>query len=142
MTNAMIFWPMLAMVLLTTVVLGRLFRSRVSAVRSGLVTAAYFRTFQGGVEPETSAVLARHFANLLEAPTLFYVACLAAMVLHDVTPATVMLAWLYALARAVHTVVHLGRNRLKYRIRAYFSSWLILLALWIHVAVQAATGPN
>jgi hypothetical protein len=140
MSNAAIFWPMFALVLLTAMVLVRLFRSRVRAVRSGSVTTAYFRAFQGGVEPEASVVLARHFTNLFEAPTLFYVACITAMALHAVSPATVVLAWLYVLARAAHSIVHLGRNRLKYRIRAYFTSWLILLALWIELAVRIATG--
>ena len=117
MSNAALVWPMVALVLLTMAVLVRLFRSRVRAVRDGEVTAAYFRAFQGGTEPESSAIVARHFANLFEAPMLFYVACLAAMVLHAVDPATVGLAWAYVLARVVHTGVHLGRNRLRHRIR-------------------------
>jgi hypothetical protein len=44
------------------------------------------------------------------------------------------------IARAVHTMVHLGGNRLRYRIRAYFGSWLVLLALWVHLALTAAIG--
>jgi len=140
MSNAALVWPMFAMVLLTASVLVRLFRSRVRAVRSGAVTAGYFRAFQGAVEPEQSAVLSRHFANLFEAPTLFYAGCITAMVLHDVGPVTVVLAWSYVIARALHTTVHLGRNRLKYRIRSYFISWLMLLALWAHLAWSAAMG--
>lgn len=140
MSNAALFWPMFALVLLTASVLVRLFRSRVQAVRSGSVTAAYFRSFRGGIEPERSAVLARHFANLHEAPTLFYAACITAIALHDVVPASVGLAWLYVLARAAHTFVHLGQNRLRYRIWSYFASWLILLALWLQIALSAALG--
>jgi len=140
MSNAALFWPMLALVLLSAVVLVLLFRSRVKAVRGGSVTAAYYRTFQGGAEPEASAVLARHFANLFEAPTLFYVACTTAMALHAVTPTAVVIAWLYVIARAAHSVIHLGRNRLRYRIQAYYVSWLILLTLWIDIGVQIATG--
>ena len=72
-------YPMFAMVLLTAFVLATLFRSRVSAVRHGLVSAAYFRIYQGDAEPESSAKRARHFTNLFEAPVLFYVVCLAAI---------------------------------------------------------------
>ena len=35
----------------------------------------------------------------------------------------------------VHACVHLGANRLRKRIRAYFFSWLVLLAMWIYLVV-------
>jgi hypothetical protein len=126
---------MFAMVLLTALVLAILFRARVGAVRQGLISAAYFRIYQGGAEPETSAKPSRHFANLFEAPILFYVACLAAMITHFTGPAIQVLAWLYVAVRVVHAYVHLGGNRLRYRMRAYFFSWGILLAMWIYLVI-------
>ena len=66
--------------LLTATVLVIMFRSRARAVREKKISSAYFRTFQGETEPEFIAKPSRHFVNLFEAPTLFYVACLAAMV--------------------------------------------------------------
>jgi hypothetical protein len=126
---------MFAMVLLTTFVLTTLFRSRVSAVRRGLVSSTYFRIYQGEVEPESSAKPARHFANLFEAPVLFYVVCLAAMITHLTGTAMQVLAWAYVAARVVHAYVHLGGNRLRHRMRAYFFSWGILLVMWIYLAV-------
>jgi hypothetical protein len=39
----------------------------------------------------------------------------------------------------VHAFVHLGGNRVRHRMRAYFASWLLLLAMWILVAVTVAT---
>lgn len=128
-------YPMFAMVLLTALVLAILFRARVGAVRQGLISAAYFRIYQGGAEPETSAKPSRHFANLFEAPILFYVACLAAMITHFTGPAIQVLAWLYVAVRVVHAYVHLGGNRLRYRMRAYFFSWGILLAMWIYLVI-------
>src|ERR1700690_1032080 len=118
---------MFAMVLLTATVVVILFRSRVAAVRQGLVSAAYFRIYQGEIEPESTAKPARHFANLFEAPVLFYVVCLAAMITHFGGLAMQALAWTYVAARVIHTYVHLGGNRLRKRIRAYFFSWLVLL---------------
>lgn len=126
-------YPMFAMVALTAVVLVTLFRSRVGAVRQGLVSAAYFRIYQGAVEPESTAKPARHFANLFEAPVLFYVACLAAMIMQFTGTAMQALAWVYVAARIVHAYIHLGGNRLRYRIRAYFFSWGVLLMMWIYL---------
>lgn len=126
-------YPMFAMVLLTAFVLATLFRARIGAVRQGLVSAAYFRIYQGELEPESSAKPARHFANLFESPVLFYVVCLAAMVTQFTGPAMQVLAWVYVAARVVHAYVHLGGNRLRHRVRAYFFSWGILLAMWIYL---------
>jgi hypothetical protein len=129
---------MFAMVVLTAVVLAALFRSRVGAVRQGLVSAAYFRVYQGEAEPESSAKAARHFANLFEAPVLFYVVCLSAMITHVNGVAMQALAWVYVAARVAHAYVHLGGNRLQNRIRAYFFSWFVLLTMWIYLVAAVA----
>lgn len=126
-------YPMFAMVILTAVVLVTLFRARVAAVRQGQVSLAYFGIYQGGAEPEASAKAARHFANLFETPVLFYVACLAAMISGVVGVVMQVLAWVYVAARVAHAYVHLGANRIRHRLRVYFFSCLILLAMWIYL---------
>jgi hypothetical protein len=138
MSELRLVYPMLAMVLLTFFVLIRLFRSRIRMVREGHAPVSYFRTFQGSQEPEYAVKPARHLANLFEAPTLFYVGCLAAMVTAVSGWAVLALAWGYVTARYVHAYIHLGGNRVRYRLRAYFASWLLLLGLWAYVAVAVA----
>lgn len=138
MTELRLVYPMLAMVLLTFVVLIVLFRSRIRMVREGHAPVSYFRTYQGSLEPEYAIKPARHFANLFEAPTLFYVGCLAAMVVGVRGWGVLALAWGYVAARGVHAWIHLGGNRVRYRLRAYFMSWLLLLGLWVYVGVVAA----
>lgn len=133
-------YPMFSMVVLTAVVLVTLFRSRVSAVRQGLVSLAYFGIYQGQVEPESSAKPARHFANLFETPVLFYVACLTAMITNLTGIAMQALAWAYVAARLVHAYVHLGSNRIRYRLRAYFVSCLVLLAMWVYLVAAVSVN--
>lgn len=135
-----LIYPMFAMVLLTATVLVILFRSRVRAVRENAISATFFRIYQGEVEPESTAKPARHFSNLFEAPTLFYAACLAAMVTGQTGTTIVTLAWAYVAARMVHAYVHLGGNRLRYRIRVYFAGWLVLMAMWVMLAWGASAG--
>jgi hypothetical protein len=138
MSELSLVYPMLALVLLTGVVLVVLFRSRVRMVREGLAPVSYFRVFQGSPEPEFAAKPARHFTNLFEAPTLFYAGCLTAMVAGVNDPAVLALAWGYVAMRYAHAYVHLGSNRVRYRMRVYFAGWLLLLALWIYVAASVA----
>jgi len=139
MSELSLVYPMLAMVLLTFAVLIILFRSRVRMVREGLAPVSYFRTFQGSIEqPEFTVKPARHFANLFEAPTLFYAGCLAAMVTGITGTLVVVLAWLYVAMRYLHAYIHLGGNRVRYRMRAYFASWIFLLVLWVTIAVGVA----
>jgi hypothetical protein len=131
-------YPMLAMVLLTFIVLIVLFRSRVRMVREGHAPVSYFRTFQGSQEPEYAVKPARHLANLFEAPTLFYAGCLAAMLVGLAGWPVLTLTWGYVAARCAHALVHLGPNRVRHRLRAYFASWLLLLGLWVYVAAAVA----
>jgi hypothetical protein len=137
MSDFRLVYPMLAMVLLTFIVLIALFRRRIRAVREGHAPVSYFRVFQGSPEPEYAAKASRHFTNLFEAPTLFYVACLAALVVGVTSPVVLGLAWAYVACRLAHALIHLGPNRVRHRLRAYFASWLILLALWVYVALGA-----
>ena len=138
MSELSLVYPMLALVLLTCGVLIVLFRSRVRMVREGLAPVSYFRVFQGSPEPEFAAKPARQFTNLFEAPTLFYVACLTAMVAGVAGTAVVALAWGYVAMRYLHTYIHLGSNRVRHRMRVYFASWLFLVILWVYVAVSVA----
>jgi hypothetical protein len=139
MSELSLVYPMLALVLLTGGVLIALFRSRVRMVREGLAPVSYFRVFQGSPEPEFAVKPARHFVNLFEAPTLFYVACLTAMVTGVAGVTVVALAWGYVAMRYVHAYIHLGANRVRYRMRAYFAGWLLLMTMWIYIAVGVAT---
>ena len=134
MKDAALIYPMLAMVALTAYVLRVLFRRRTRAVKEGRVSSRYFRVFQGETEPDDAAKATRHFANLFEAPVLFYVACVTAIATRQVTLLAVVLAWAYVTIRIVHAYIHLGANRLKRRIPVYFTSWAILLALWVTIA--------
>ena len=138
MNDHALVYPMFAMVVLTFAVLVTLFRTRLGAVRAGAVNAGYFKTYQKGSEPEASAQLARHFVNLFEAPTLFYVACLAAMFSGQSSALLIGLAWLYVACRLVHSFIHTGSNQLNPRIAAYFSSWFVLLGMWVCIVIGVA----
>lgn len=130
---------MAAMVLLTALVLIRMVRGRVAAVKHGEVDAKFYKTFAGDVgEPRKVAQHSRHFVNLFESPVLFYAGCITAMVAGQGTGVIVWLAWAYVLARVGHAFVHLGSNRIPPRMAIYGASWVVLLALWTTLVVRVA----
>ncbi len=133
-------YPMAAMVLLTFVVLMAMFRSRVRAVRAGEVSGTFYKTYQGGEEPRASAQLSRQFVNLFESPTLFYAACVVAMLIGQSGPAMLVLAWVYVGTRVMHAIIHTGRNKIQPRIGAYLASWFVLIAMWTLLVISVATG--
>lgn len=110
MKNLALVYPMFAMVMLTLVVLVSLFWTRTRFVREGKVKATHFKTYQEGVEPADSANLARHFASIFEAPTVFYVVCLAAMSTGLSSGIFVGLAWTYFQLRHAPCDVGLSRS--------------------------------
>jgi hypothetical protein len=140
MENFGLVYPMFAMVVLTCVVLAALFRARTQSVATGQVSASYFKTYRGGDEPDASVQLSRHFANIFEAPTLFYVVCLAAMIVNQTAWPLHLLAWMYVLLRAAHAHIHIGRNKLRPRIFVYFTSWIALLLMWVYVTAAVITS--
>lgn len=121
MSEFVLIYPMLAMVLLTFGVLLTLLRTRLKLIRQNQVEARYFQIYRGD-EPDASLRLSRHFTNLLESPTLFYAACLTGMVSDQSTPLFQSLAWIFVFARCVHSYIHLGHNKVHYRVTAYFAS--------------------
>jgi hypothetical protein len=138
MSDYSLVYPMLALVLLTFGVAVVLFRARVRSVREGHTPVSYFRVLSGSPEPEFLAQPTRHFINLFEVPTLFYAACLAAMVVEATGTPALLLAWGFVAARLVHAWIHLGANRVRHRFRIYLIGWIFLLALWGYVGIAVA----
>lgn len=138
MNSTYLVYPMGAMVCLTAVVLTLLFFTRLRAVRSGETNQLYYKTYEG-TESRASRQLSRHFTNLFEAPVLFYVACIAAMIIGSAGSIFLALAWTYVAARLAHAIIHIGKNKIIRRIVAYMFSWLVLLSMWATLMVDLAT---
>jgi len=130
-----IFAPMVVLVFLTFAVMVYMGIKRFGAGFAGRVKAQDFRYGESANVPPDVAVANRNFMNLLEAPVLFYAACLTAYATHNVTTVTLSLAWIYAALRVAHTLIHLAYNRILYRFAAFASSNVVLAALWLWLAV-------
>ncbi|MEP3889448.1 MAG: MAPEG family protein [Hellea sp.] len=132
---------MAAMFGLTLIVLLALFRARFISVQSGAVRRIYFLTYSTrDTEPEAAIKLSRHFSNIFEAPTLFYIVSLLVMIAEITDFVFFSLAWLYVALRALHAFIHTGANQLRSRIAVYFIGWLVLAAMWAYLLFRATTN--
>jgi hypothetical protein len=131
-----IFVPMSLLALWTFVVLFLVGARRLRATRAGQVPHGTFRAGPGVDVPLAVTIANRHFMNLLEAPVLFYVVCIALFVSGGSTATTLALAWAYLVLRLVHSFIHLGYNRVIHRLFVFALGNLVLLGMWVMMIVQ------
>lgn len=130
----LIFLPLLATVALTFVAFVRMIVARAPVMKAkGL---DYYRAQIGDPEPESARAAVRHWDNLLQFPTLFYVACISAFVLAVVGKWTLIFAWGFVAARVVQSLIHMTYNNPLHRGSAFMLSVAFTLALWINIAVS------
>jgi hypothetical protein len=135
-----ILWPAFALFALTMFVVVRLARMRFAAAAAGRVDPRYYKAFRGEGEPEDVAVTARNLNNLYEMPTLFYAGTAIAFAAGASGAVLVSLAWVYVALRFVHSAIHLGSNRVRWRFRVFAASWAALLAFWVVLGIELATA--
>jgi hypothetical protein len=137
-SQAAIFLPLMAIVALTVFGFLRLMVLRIRTTKERAVKLSYYRAFQGDAEPEGTAVAARHYNNLFEAPVLFYAACIVAFELGSVTRGVLFLAWAYVAARYAQSAIHLTSNNVRHRALAFLLGWVLLVALWVRLGTALA----
>lgn len=133
MESFAILYPAFAMALLTFGVSVWLLKMRIKAYKSG-ADPRYFKLNQGEL-PVYAKQAEQHYENLFEMPVLFYVVLLVAFVTQTASVGLVFLAWAYVAARAAHSYVHLGENKLLLRRNVFLVSFAILLIMWVWVLI-------
>ncbi|RUU02266.1 hypothetical protein EOD23_20125, partial [Mesorhizobium sp. USDA-HM6] len=123
-------------VLLVYIVYLVMFKRRYLAVKSGEAKISQYKV--RSTEPASSVTVANNLINQFELPVLFHVLCLALFVTNGVNYLTLVLMWLFVVTRYVHAWVHLTRNYMLHRSRAFFLGAGILLVAWIWFALHLA----
>ena len=108
---------------------------RVTLLRSGAVHPREVALRQPNWPPHVLQVSnAAH--NQLEAPVLFYVLTILAVLTRQADLLFVVMAWLYVLIRIGHAFVHVTSNRLTVRGSVFGLSMLILMVMWLIFMVR------
>ncbi|HKY00062.1 MAG TPA: MAPEG family protein, partial [Steroidobacteraceae bacterium] len=130
-----------ALVALTLLSVARLARMRFAAAKAGRVDPRFYKVFKGDGEPPELAATSRNVANLYEMPTLFYAGTAIAFAAGESGVLLVGLGWAYVALRALHSAIHVTNNRVMWRFRAFFASWVVLLAYWAVLGAAIARAP-
>ena len=133
-----IFWPMIVQVMLIYGVYFLLLRRRYEAVKTGSARVSQFR--ENKVEPDHSLFVKNNLGNQYELPVLFFAACIALYLTGHATLYPVLLAWAFVATRIAHTFIHVGENRVRYRMQTFVAGFLINGLLWLWLAVNIATN--
>lgn len=131
-----IFWPMLALVAWTFIIMLYLAYKRFSAASAGRMKPGYLKVGESDKVPEDVRLASRNFSNLFEMPVLFYALCITVYTTHLGTDAMVVLAWCYVTLRIVHSLIHITYNNVLHRFLVFAISSTLLLVMWIVFAVD------
>jgi hypothetical protein len=134
MKQTAIFWPTLALILVTFLVLVQVPIRRFRAAFAGRVTAADFKYGESGSVPADVALPNRMFMNLVEVPVLFYVVCLIYFVTAQVDANTMVMAWLYFALRMVHCFVYMTYNNVVHRFAVFATSNVVVVCMVMYLA--------
>lgn len=128
------FWPAVAMALLTFLVWLRMYASRVGEMRRLRIRPQAVATSAMAAARFQDTRAADNFRNLFELPVLFYAALGIAFAIGAVDAPLLGLAWAFVVLRAAHSAIHLGYNRVMHRFIAYAAGGGVLWALWALLA--------
>lgn len=139
MANA-ILWPGFALAGLTFLVWFRLYYERVAEMKAKRVHPQKVATRAEAAKLLGNTQALDHYANLFEAPVLFYFAIGAAAIAKLDTTYLLPLAWTFVGLRAVHAIVHLTYNKVMHRFYAFFAGSVCLWVLIARTAWQLGQG--
>lgn len=134
MNPNVIFFPCLALLVWTFLILLRMAALRFQSVRRGDVNFRYFKTYSTGeTVPPKDLQASRNFTNLFEMPTLFYMVCAFSLITKSVDQVMLSLAWTYVILRMIHSLIHITVNKIMYRMTFYALSCAVLFIMAIRL---------
>jgi hypothetical protein len=128
----------MALVLWTLVVWLWMYATRIPAMQKAKVepqSAARTRSLGESLPPEVMYV-SDNYNHLMEQPTIFYAAALAAQLAGQADGLNVGLAWAYVILRVVHSLIQCTVNVVMARFAVSSLSTIVLAVMAIRVALS------
>jgi hypothetical protein len=130
MGNNAIYWPAVAMVMLTVVVWFRMYVTRIGQMKRERIHPQAVATSAQAAAKLTDSCAADNFRNLFELPVLFYLAVVVAAQAGLASTAMLVLAWSFVALRVAHSWIQCTYNKVMHRFKVYVAGGMVLWALW------------
>jgi hypothetical protein len=129
MAKHLIYWPVLAQLLIPVLVLLLNGKRKSADVKSG-----QFDREKAAMDNEAWSkpvvLTSKNLANQFQLPVIFYVLCLILASIDAVATVTLAVAWVFVATRYVHAYVHVSTNYVPARMRAFLLGALTLFVLF------------
>jgi len=129
--------PVIAQVLLTSVVMIIMGRRRISAAKTKQITMGAFRTMDLTGASEQVIATSRNFDNQFQMPMLYLFSVLFCLQFGLADLTFVIMGAFFVVLRYWHTLVHIGSNNIRLRFRVFLLGCLVLWLIWIRLLVLA-----
>ena len=139
MNQVAILYPVFAQVLLTLSVYLLLLATRYRAMRDA-------GRLRGGADialgrypwPADAEKAAHNQRNQFELPVLFYAVVAFALIVGAADATLVGLGWAFVASRIVHSAIHIGPNKVRWRGPAFALGFLFVTAMWVKLFLHVA----
>ena len=128
MENKLIFYPVIAQIILTFIVYMLLPIAK-SRVLKTIEVDINRRALHNDAWPDSVLKISNNVQNQFESPVLFYALCFMLWATNNVDTFTLIVAWGFVFLRVVHVVVHIRSNYIPVRKRVFMASTALLMIL-------------
>lgn len=129
MAKQLIYWPVMAQLLIPILVLLLNGKRKSADVKSG-----NFDREKAAMNNEAWSkpvvLTSKNLANQFQLPVIFYVLCLILASIDAVTMTVLVVAWIFVVTRYVHAYVHVSTNYVPVRMRVFLLGTLFLFVLF------------
>jgi hypothetical protein len=131
-----LFAPLLAQVALTGLVWSWMYVTRLASMIRNRVGIEDLRTDAGYDRIRDAENPSDNLINLFEMPVLFFVLLLLLIQEGNTEGFHVRLAWIFVIARTIHSLIHCTINVITLRFAAYLISCLALFGMWVRFGLS------
>ena len=139
MNGDLIFYPVLAMVLVTLLIYVRLINVKVRELKAGKVDRPR-RGLHEDAWPDSVLQINNNIRNQFELPVLFYVLIIVLWAIDAAGALSLVVAWLFALSRVAHLYVHTGSNYVPLRRKIFTFGVIMIIVLAGIATVRLLSG--
>lgn len=132
----LILLPVFVQIILTSVVMILMGKRRIRAAKNKEITVAAFKTMNLAGANEQVIATSRNFDNQFQMPVLYLFSVLFTLQLGVVDLGYVLLGAAFVLLRVLHTLIHIGSNKVRLRFAIFLLGCVALWLLWLRLAWQ------